>query len=41
MLLIDVFTKESRVYAIGLGLIGDPVRLCDNACVPTDEREVQ
>ena len=28
-LLIDVFTKESRVYAMGLGLIGDPVRLYD------------
>ena len=28
-ILIDVFTKESRVYAMGLGLIGDPVRLCD------------
>ena len=27
--LIDVFTKESRVYAMGLGLIGDPVRLYD------------
>ena len=39
-LLIDVFTKESRVYAMGLGLIGDPVRL-RNACVPTDKREVQ
>ena len=28
-LLNDVFTKESRVYAMGLGLIGDPVRLYD------------
>ena len=28
-LLIDVFTKESRVYAMGLGLIGDPVRPYD------------
>ena len=28
-LLIDVFTKESCLYAMGLGLIGDPVRLYD------------
>ena len=28
-LLIDVFTEESRVYARGWGLIGDPVRPYD------------
>ena len=28
-LLIDVFTEESRVYASGLGLLGDPVRPYD------------
>ena len=28
-LLIDVFTEDSRVYARGWGLLGDPVRLYD------------
>ena len=32
-LLIDLFTEESRAYASGLGLLGDPVRPYDVICV--------
>ena len=40
-LLIDAFTEESRVYARGLGLLGDPVRPYDVIHVYLCKRELQ